>query len=289
VVPTFGREEILVDTVERLFAQLSAGDELLVLDQTPRHTDGVGTSLERLESEGRIRWLRLARPSIPAAMNRGLLESRKDVVAFFDDDIVPGEGLLDAHRSAHGNGLGPLVAGQVLQPGECEEPLENERFRFRSSVSQRVREFMGGNFSIRRRTAIELGGFDERFVGAAYRFEREFAARATAAGIEIWFEARAAIRHLRAERGGTRSYGNHLRTASPAHAVGEYYDLLLRRPPGWSGEVARRLARSSSTRFHLAAPWRIPITLFAEVSGLFWALTLVARGPQRLSSGSGDA
>ena len=33
---------------------------------------------------------------------------------------------------------------------------------------------MGGNFSVRRRFALTLGGFDEQFVGAAYRFEADF-------------------------------------------------------------------------------------------------------------------
>src|SRR4029078_2122533 len=85
---------------------------------------------------------------------------------------------------------------------------------------------MGGNFSIERNRALNLGGFDENFVHVAYRFEAEFAARAIAAGEKIWFEPDASIRHIKASTGGPRSYGEHLTTIKPSHSVGEYYYLM---------------------------------------------------------------
>src|SRR5207247_751597 len=116
-------------------------------------------------------------PSIPGAMNAGLRESSSDFVLFLDDDIVPGRELVAAHRRAHEEGGARLVAGQVLQPGEeALPPAATEgRGSFRSSDAQWLEEFMGGNFSIDRSFAISLGGFDENYVGGAYRFERDFA------------------------------------------------------------------------------------------------------------------
>ncbi|MBP1644067.1 MAG: putative glycosyl transferase, partial [Acidobacteria bacterium] len=177
------------------------------------------------------------------------------------------------------------------QPGEEPAPLEGDRFEFRSSVAQRVREVVGCNFSVKRAAALAVGGFDESFVGAAYRFEADFCARASAAGAQIVFEPRASLRHLRAARGGTRAYGSHLTTMRPHHAVGEYYFLLRHRPRGWLGQLLGRPWRAVATRFHARRPWRIPVTWVAELTGLAWAIGLVARPPRLLprAAGQGDA
>jgi GT2 family glycosyltransferase len=287
VVPTYGRDEVLVATLERLLALAPPPEETIVVDQTPEHGPAVERQLAAWEAAGRLRWHRRARPSIPAAMNDGLLAATGDVVLFLDDDVEPSPGLVAAHRAAHAAEAAEIVAGQVLQPGEATEPLAGERFAFRSSLSQDVAEFMGGNFSVRRRFALDLGGFDESFVGAAYRFEADFAARARAAGGRIRFEPSASLRHLRAERGGTRAFGSHLTTLRPAHAVGEYYHLLRNRPPGAWRRLLARPWRSIRTRHHLRRPWWIPVTLAAELGGLAWALRL-ALTPRRLLAGRGE-
>src|SRR6185369_12123650 len=110
----------------------------------------------------------------------------------------------------------------------------------------------------RREDALALGGFDENFVRVAYNFEREFADRWRAAGGTIQFTPEAAIRHLKAAAGGTRSFGEHLTTAFPAHSVGAYY-FLLRSPLAKHRlrAFAARLVRSVVTRHHLRRPWWI--------------------------------
>lgn len=282
VIPTLGRGQALLDTVEALSRLQPRPLELLLIDQTPRHDDGVDRELAALAAREEVRWIRLETPSIPGAMNRGLLEARGDIVLFLDDDILPAENLLGGHLSAHGAGRGEIIAGQVLQPGEEGEPLSGRSFAFRSTTAQEIETLMGGNFSIRRSIALQLRGFDESFVQVAYRFEADFADRARRAGCRIWFEPGAGIRHLKLPRGGTRSFGHHLTTARPSHAVGEYYYLLRQRPPGFLGRFAARPWRAVATRHHLARPWWIPATLCAEALGMLWAVALGLRRPRLL-------
>ena len=282
VVPTYGRDEVLVQTIERFAGLAGPAGEIVVVDQTPRHDAVAEAALMRLETSGTIRRLRLARPSIPGAMNLGLLEARGEIVLFVDDDVEPLPGLVAAHREAHSSPADLVVGGQVLQPGEEPAALEGERFEFRSSIAQETRDAMGGNFSVRRAFALSIGGFDESFAGAAYRFESDFCLRARKAGARILFEPRASLRHLRAARGGTRAYGSHLTTMRPHHAVGEYYFLLRHRPRGWLGQLLGRPWRAVATRFHARRPWRIPVTWVAELAGLAWAIGLVARPPRLL-------
>src|SRR5262245_20886538 len=82
VIPTYRREEVLVATVESLLRQEPAPAEILVVDQTPEHVPEVARRLETLNELGRIRWLRLDRPSITHAMNAGLEAARSEVVLF---------------------------------------------------------------------------------------------------------------------------------------------------------------------------------------------------------------
>jgi GT2 family glycosyltransferase len=285
VIPTYRREQVLLDTV-RFLRQLNPPPvEILVVDQSEEHESATLGALQAWDREGSIRWIRLARPSIPHAMNTGLERARGDIVVFLDDDIVPDPHLLSAHVLAHSEGSCSIVAGQVLQPGEevLPESAEGVEFQFRSGKRCWVEELMGGNFSVNRKVALALGGFDENFVRVAYRFEAEFCDRALGAGERILFEPGASIRHLRAAAGGTRSYGEHLTTVKPSHAVGAYYYLLRsRRVRGRPGKILWRMLRSVRTRHHLLHPWWIPGTLLAELWGLLWALRLFLRGPRLL-------
>lgn len=280
VIPTYGRHEVLLATLDLVLDLRPAADEVLVVDQTPSHPDEVEARLAALADAGALRRLRMSRPSIPRAMNLGLREARHEVVLFVDDDVVPSRDLVSTHAAAHAEPGVVVVAGQVLQPGEAPEPLAGDRFAFRSSVRQRVDEVIGCNFSVKRATALACGGFDENFVQVAYRYEADFCRRVARHG-EILFEPAASLRHLRTPAGGTRSYGDHLRTLRPGHAVGEYYFLLsaTSRPGRWR-ELMSRPWRALATRHHLRRPWWILPTLCAELLGIAWALLLRARGPR---------
>jgi GT2 family glycosyltransferase len=255
-----------------------------VVDQTPRHSLDIERELEDLAAAAAIDWVRLPKPSIPVAMNVGLRRARSEIVLFLDDDLIPGAGLIAAHRDAHWRSGASVVAGQVIQPGEEPVPGTPTPFRFNAAVRSWVTEAIGANFSIRRDLALRIGGVDENFVRAAYGYEAELCARAIAAGDRVLFEPAATVRHIRAPGGGTRSYGNHLRTIRPGHSVGAFYRILRTSSPAAApAKIAGRLARSVRTRHHLRRPWWIPVTLVAETLGLCWAIGLAARGPRLLT------
>jgi len=278
VIPTYCRGTVLLATITALLDIMRDQDELLLIDQTKDHPPEVTLKLTEADRRGDVRWLRREQPSIPAAMNAGLLAARNPVVLFLDDDILPDAHLVDAHRDAQAEA--DLVAGMVLQPGQVAQRLAaGAAFRFNSDAATFIDEFMGGNFSIKRDLALALGGFDENFVGAAYRFEAEFAHRYVARHGQIAYRPSACIHHLQIPSGGTRAVGHHLTTAAPSHSVGAYYFWLRTRQPGWRLQFLLRPLRAVRTRYHLRHCWRIPVTLLAEVRGMLLARRLSAQGP----------
>lgn len=284
-IPTYNRGTILADTIERLLALPRRADEILIVDQTRAHPPEIAARLAQWNAAGAIRHIVLPEPSIPHAMNVALREARHELVLFLDDDLIPSPDLVAAHLSA------PLiwaVAGQVLQPGE--EPLhvaqsdDDLEFRFYADEGAFVRNVMAGNLSVRRERALEIGGFDENYIGAAYRFETDFALRLTAAGGRIWFEPRASIRHLKLATGGLRALGDHRSSPSPAHAVGDYYFALTHRTD-FARYALTRMRKNIFTRWHLRHPWAIPTKLIGELRGLLLARRLRRRGNVRGGAG----
>ena len=281
VIPTYMREQVLVDTLLHLLKLQRRAAEILVMDQSETRDAASSEQLQRMADAGDIRWMRLPVPSIPQAMNKGLLLATQPHVLFLDDDIIPEEGLAAAHALAHREHADIIAAGRVIQPWqEGLEPPPGDPFSFFGVTPRWISEFMGGNFSLSRELAIRLGGFDENFVRVAYRFEAEFAHRFLSDGHRIRFTPTACIHHLKVAAGGTRMYGEHLKSWRPDHAVGAYYFGLRTGSPG---EFVSRPLRSVTTRYHLSHPWQIPGTLFGEFSAMVWAMILYLKGPKHVA------
>jgi GT2 family glycosyltransferase len=279
-IPTYNRGAIVVETVRRLFALAPPPEAIVVVDQSAERNE----QLSRWDAEGRIRLIRLDAPSIPHAMNVALLAATTPLVLYLDDDVEPSPHLIAAHAAAHRDHGASAVVGQILQPEEepehVHQPADDLEFRFHSDEGRVVANVMAGNLSVDRNKALTIGGFDENFVGAAYRFETDFALRLTAAGGTIWFEPNATLRHLKLASGGLRSFGDHRSSPSPAHSVGDYYFAIHHRPR-LMDYVVRRMKQNIITRYHLAHPWTIPAKFIGEVRGLMLARRL-ARSGRRL-------
>jgi len=284
-IPTFNRGEILLQTIARLLAVEPRAKEIVVVDQTAAHPEAVERSLRDFAQRGDIRLIRLPQPSIPHAMNTALLEATTSLVLFLDDDVEPSAALVSAHAAGFADETTHAVVGQILQPGQSPQhhsrPADDLEFRFNHDEAVFITNVMAGNLSVRRDRALAIGGFDENFVGAAYRFETDFALRLAAAGGRIRFEPHATLRHLQLATGGLRSYGDHRTSASPLHATGDYYFALRHRSDFWRYAL-RRMRRNVATRWHLRHPWFMAPKLIGELRGLRLAFALRRRGPALL-------
>ncbi|WP_390853227.1 glycosyltransferase family 2 protein [Aporhodopirellula rubra] len=272
--------------------------EILVIDQTAIHDETTTDRMKDWKDRGLIRWIKQKTPSITKAMNTGLKMSHGPLTLFLDDDIKPHSKLIVEHSLAHmqHNELWATV-GQVIQPWQKAMPLTAPRqtkglrrdfdFPFHSKIDQDVHNVMAGNLCVHRERALSIGGFDENFQGAAFRFETEFARRVEKAGGTIRFLSSAGIDHLRVKAGGTRSTGSHLTSADPKHGIGDHYYAFLHgtRSEAWRYSV-QRLLREVATKFHATHPWWIPVKMTGELRAM-WGGCLLAR-KKRMASSKAD-
>lgn len=289
-IPTYGRDEVLVNTIRSCLEDPQPPGAVIVVDQTPEHDAATEAILSEWSREGRIIWDRPKIASQPAAMNRALQLATTKLILFLDDDVEPAPGFVQSHALAHEEDETWIVVGQIVQPWQeptdvepppSKDPLKADfEFPFHSTRPAVIQNVMSGHMSVRVDRAVALGGFDENFKGAAYRFDTEFGRRVMRAGGLIRFEPQASLKHLRVARGGTRIQGNHLASASPTHGVGDYYFAMCH---GWSLQTTRymayRMMREVCTRFHLKHPWYIGVKLIGEIRALLWAWQLRRRGP----------
>ncbi len=99
VIPSYRREQVLLDTLRLTLPLLKTGDELVLVDQTVRHEPATESGLRQLAQTGAIRWYHRDKPAICASMNLGAVLAKGELLLFVDDDVVPTPSLLEAHRA----------------------------------------------------------------------------------------------------------------------------------------------------------------------------------------------
>ncbi len=95
VISTAGREEQLERCVRSLLAQRRAELEVVVVDNRPATGETLRAVEPIIAEDSRVRYVAEPRVGLSLARNRGVSETRAELVAFTDDDVVADEGWLE--------------------------------------------------------------------------------------------------------------------------------------------------------------------------------------------------
>jgi GT2 family glycosyltransferase len=248
IVPTYGREEPLKDTIADLLQQDYSNFEILVVDQTPIHLPSIQSYLEELEKIQKIRWFKLNWASLPGARNYGIRQAKGEIILFIDDDVkIPVDYLKNHARNYQDKPEIGAVAGRVFDRMKLEdsqsqhqgdtysiEDLPPEAMDpgiawyyidlVHTTKAQPVISARGCNMSFRQEIFKKYGvWFDERFRGSAVREESDFCLRLRRTGYQIWYDPEAHLVHLGEETGGCHDIG----TRSLKYQVTFYHNHFL--------------------------------------------------------------
>lgn len=222
VIPTYGREEPLRDTLKDVLKQNYANFEVLVVDQTPKHEPETQAYLDELSTAGKIQLYQVTWASLPGARNYAIRRAKGDIVLFLDDDVQLEPEFLQSHARNYVDRpeLGAL-AGRVFDRMKLADSGGNLKIEdlppeamdpgiawyyidlVHTVKPQRVLTVRGCNMSFRRELFTKHGlTFDERFRGSAVREESDFCLRIRQTGYQIWYDPEASLIHLGEETGG---------------------------------------------------------------------------------------
>lgn len=244
IIPTYRRDRRLCDTVTTLLNLKQSYLELLIIDQTPAHEQKTEVFLADLPAPARV--IKLPTPSLTKARNRGAQQAKGDIILYLDDDIEPLPELFDAHARHYADPTVGGVAGRLLSPHGEIKKLDPRYYtssfhwryiRFDQNWGLReVESAPGGNMSFRRDLVFQVGGFDETFVGNAFREETDFCIRLRKLPYRILFDPEAALIHYWQTEGGcdhTRFANSNLISFSyyVDFVQNNFYFLLKHVPP----------------------------------------------------------
>lgn len=211
VVPTYNRAASL----ERLLAALAAcarppgGVEFLIVDDGS--TDSTDDVLARSPLPG-LTALHQVNGGAASARNRGWRAARGEVVAFTDDDCIPSCEWLVELTSALDEHMVDGIGGSVvpLHDNLLGHFVQAERMVSHGGDAATVKYLVTANAAFRRGALEEVGGFDERFPGAAGEdTDLTFRMQAHGLALTIVNDARVAHDHRATFSGVLRTYFRH--------------------------------------------------------------------------------
>jgi GT2 family glycosyltransferase len=145
-----------------------------------------------------VRFVATEQPlSAGAARNLGAQLAVGDYLLFLDADCIAAPDLVERLAAQHAQGRAVVGGSMMIEPSNywvlCDNLLSFTPFLSRASAGPRP-YLPSFNFSIARALFERVGGFDERFLGAAGE-DMDLSLRLIAAGHSLHFEAAASVTH----------------------------------------------------------------------------------------------
>ena len=265
IIPTYGREQPLIDSINDVLNQNYPNFEIIVVDQTINHEAATEDYLQKLADAQKISWYRVDWASLPGARNYAVRRAKGEIVIFIDDDVKLEPNYLQNHvRNYQEHSEIGAVAGRVFDRmkladyanAKDDSPYTIEYLPTEAMDAgiawyyidlvhtvkpQQVISARGCNMSFRKDIFTKYNiWFDERFRGSAVREESDFCLRLRKTNYKIWYDPEANLIHLGEETGGchdisTRSlkyqftfYHNHFLMALKNLTINEQIRLYMK-------------------------------------------------------------
>jgi GT2 family glycosyltransferase len=213
IVPTYNRENSLLDCLVSVLAQDYLGQmEIIVVDQTPTHSQGVLDFFTR--NRRMITRIEHQEPNLPKARNTGAAAAQGELLTFVDDDVfLPPYTLTSLARHFRGTTL-KAVTGLVLSEADRNGSLRAYARQFGStSVEEaqgpvRVGGFISALMMVSAKVVRAVGGFDPLLgllTPTAYGEDDDFCCRLRRAGVPMWIDPSVRVVHRDHLAGGCGS------------------------------------------------------------------------------------
>jgi GT2 family glycosyltransferase len=288
VIPTFGRPETVNKTLRMLLNQDTLPKRVIVVNQTPGFESADLDIQHAYQNAGlEFIWFNRKLPSLCGARNDALRISQAEICLFLDDDIIPPANLVSKHWERFHDGSGwQAVGGQVwhrlpdvaIDQLSLSEPQSGTIPALNNTELIPGGFLFGGHFSILRKMAFCVGGWDESFIGSANYEEVDLINRIRIKGFPFVWDPDIFLIHLRLPSGGCRIPGS---TLFPEWTKCTNFFLYKHRYPNdlpWKEVLIMALRAGPLRRENVLKPWRWPSAWASFFKG-WWLGRERARNP----------
>lgn len=275
IVPTYNQSRYLARAIESVWAQDLSDVEIVIVDDGS--TDDTEAILQQLSNDGRLHYFRQENLGPAAARNRGIRESRGELIALLDSDDYWLPGKLKAQQDAlvrTGYRFSYCGSKVIDENGDLISlaPVSTDDGRFINLVWGN--RFATPSVLVQRSLLDEVGLFDESLrTGEDWDLWLRLSAKSSGACIPEPLVAVTGNQHWRADENQLRAYEHSISTV-----LASMFHLAANQP-----ELAPVIARKdqiASWHFSVLAKSYLHERDFRRA--LRWAVRCIARSPHGL-------
>lgn len=206
VIVTYNRHDDLKECLDSLLNLNEPPSEIIVVDSNSN--DGT----HELVKSYPLKFVNIKERSMVKARNTGLQNSKGDIIAYVDDDVVVSKNwakyILEPYEDKNVGGVG----GRVMPLGNQEKTNDlPEKYRAIGKVFDNgfilnnydistphpieVDTLIGCNMSFRRELLLKIGGFDENFMGSCFRDDTDVSIRVKKLKCHLIYHPKAWVWH----------------------------------------------------------------------------------------------
>ena len=173
IIPTYERQSLLFDLVEKLNKQKFSNYEVFIIDQSLKDLSLEFKNYKYLNFK--LNYIHLNNPGVCYARNLGVKESNSNIILFLDDDMYPDDFnfLNKIENFMCQNENVDAIQGQII-----ENNKKKMRFHNKDDLSNTFNKetdeidiLVTGNCIVRKKAFISVHGFNEQYKGRTFGFE----------------------------------------------------------------------------------------------------------------------
>ena len=217
IIPTFKRQNIVLETLNHLNDQKINEAEVIVVDQSPHKFDDL-LNFKFKSPNLKFNYVKISKVGLPNARNIGAQSSKSELLIFIDDDCIPNSRLISSYISIFSNFDKKVwcVGGRVNEDNTTMFKQNNKIIggyftwygktlkNFDTDLNGQCEWAPGGNFAVLRNKFLKVNGFDTNYIGNAMLEDVDFGFSINKSGGQVRYERNHKIEHLRIPTGGTR-------------------------------------------------------------------------------------
>ena len=215
IIPSYNRQEIVLQTLQYLKQQSISGFEVIVVDQTASND----SNLNNFKDDGfKYKYLKIKETGLPNARNVGAENAKGDILIFIDDDSIPEPDLIQSYMNLFNDHEKDklCIGGRVIEKNTTmfkeNDSIVGGWITWYGKTLKNFDTFKfgecewaaGGNFGLTKGLFIEAGGFDPNFIGTAVIEDGDFGYAVKKIGGRVYYYPEPVIEHLRIPTGGLR-------------------------------------------------------------------------------------